>query len=138
MKKGEQRPEKYDDVLYRSKDVLQLFDELDVVDTVPKYSDDIQCGAYRHFLLFLDIDSTSTPTTLQIEVQFRDPHTGKWHSYKQGLFASLFYEDADVASGVQECFSANCVGREFRLKVTGAGTTSSAYFTISAAVEFWN
>ncbi len=71
-------------------------------------------------------------------MQFLNPRTGQWHTYKQGLFASLYWEDTDVANVVQEMFSGECAGREMRLKITGAGTSSSAYFTISASVEFYN
>lgn len=137
-KQDSQRPVLMDEAVYRSGDVLEVFPSRDIVDTVAKYSDPVQCAGFRRFLLYLYIDSTSTPTTLHIEVEFLNPRTGKWHTYKQGLFASLYYEDTDVASGVYECFSGLCAGREFRLKITGAGTTSSAYFTISASVEFWN
>lgn len=138
MKKGDQKPFLYDDILARSSDIVQLFDTEQVIDTNERISPSLECGAFRHFTLYLDIDSTGSPTTLQIKAQFLNRTTGKWHTYKQSLFASLFYEDTDVASGVKEMFNGDCAGREFRITLTGVGTTSSAYFTVSASVEFYN
>ena len=137
MKKGDQRPFLYDGILFRSTDVVQLFDGELVQDTRNHVSDAVECGAFRHFNLNLNIDSTSTPTDLRIQVQFLDTQSGKWHTYKQGLFASLYYEDTDTASGILEMFSGECAGRAMRIVLTGTGTTSSAYFTVSASVEFW-
>lgn len=136
--KGESTPVKQDDALYRSKDIVQLFDAKVINTTNPYVSDGVPCHAFRHFTLYLAIDSTSTPTTLHIDPEFLDPSTGKWYSYKQGLFASLYYEDGDTASGIYEVFTGECVGRDMRLKLTGVGTDSSNYFTVSAAVEFFN
>lgn len=138
MLKGSVKPKKFNGVVERNEESILLFDKEDIKSTNPVYSEAVHCGAYRHFRLSLDIDSTSTPTDLRIEVLFLEEQTGKWFTYKQGFFASLYYEDTDVASGVQECFSGDCSGRAMRIKLTGSGTTSSAFFTVSAAVEFWN
>lgn len=136
--KGDSTPKLQDEVLYRPGEPIQLFDNEAVNNTTPRLSQEIACGAYRHFGLFVYIDSTSTPTTLHIEVEFLDRWTGKWHSYKQGLFASLYYEDGDTASGIYECFQGMCLGRAMRVKLTGAGTSGSAYFTTSIGLDLWN
>ena len=136
--KGSPAPEKINDALIRSKDQIQIFDQKTVVNTTEQLSDAVPCREYREFLLYLAIKSTSTPTTLQVKVQYLDKWTGKWHTYKQGLFASLFYEDTDTANGIYECFSGEVMGREIRVTLTGVGTTSSAYFTVDVAVEFRN
>ena len=139
MKKGDQSPVEYDGILPRTKDVLLLLDKAVVNDDdAPVISDAIQVGAYRHFLLFIEVTSTGTPTTIRYEVQFLNVPTGKWHTYKQGLFAALYYEDTDTADGVCECFHGDCVGREMRVKATVADGSSSAYFTTSVGVELWN
>lgn len=138
MRKGDQFPTLQEEVLYRPKDQLQLIDGAVVNDTNPRYSDSVECAPFRKFGLYVNIDSTLAPTTLRIEVEFLDRWSGKWHSYKQGLFASLYYEDTDVASGVAECFVGDVLGRAFRVKLTGVGTTSTAYFTVSIGVDFWN
>jgi len=135
--KGDSRPVQVSKNLVRSKDSISLFEGLVVNDTNARYSDPITCLAFSKFLLLLYIDSTLTPTDVHIEVEFLDQHTGKWYSYKQGVYASLYYEDSDTASGIYECFMGECSGRAMRLKITGSGTTSSAYFTISASVELF-
>ena len=132
-----EEPVKFGEKVVRSKEQLRLFKDVVVNSTAQLYeSEAIHCGSFREFLLSLDIDSTSTPTTLQVQVQFANSITGKWHTYKQGLFASLFWEDADTASGIAECFKGPCDGRLFRIKLIGAGVTGAAYFTVSASVEF--
>lgn len=136
--KGDPTPVRQDEALYRSKDIVQLFDQKVISSTTPVISDGVPCAAFRHFSLYLFIDSTSTPTTLRIEVEFLEPWSGKWHTYKQGVFAALYYEDGDTASGIWECFQGMCAGREMRIKLTGVGVTSSAYFTNSSAVELFN
>lgn len=91
---------------------------------------------YRHFLLFLEVDSTGTDDhVLQVVVQFSHEDQAKPYDYKQGLFAALFYEDQDTASGISECFSGRCWGREISIKLVGTGVTSSLYFTVSAWLE---
>lgn len=136
--RGDQYPELQDKVLYRNRETIQVFDRFDVINTTEQKSADVECGPYRHFGLFLFIDSTGTPTTLQVKVQFLDRWTGRWYTYKQGPFASLFWEDGDTASGIAECFRDQCLGRAIRITLTGVGTSGSAYFTVSAALEFWN
>jgi hypothetical protein len=136
--KGDQRPALQEDVLFRTQDQIQLFDKVRVNDTVPRVSADIECAPFRKFGLYVYIDSTTTPTTLQIKVQFLDPWSGQWYDHKQGLFAALFYEDGDTASGIYEVFVGDVAGRAMRVVLVGVGTSSTAYFTTSIAVDFWN
>ncbi len=136
--KGEATPQVMDESVVRSGDIIQLFDKLKVDDTVPRISDGVICQAFRRFLLYIKLKSTSTPTTIRYEVQFLDPWPGEWNTYKQGVFAALYYEDADTATAINDCFEGECMGREVRVKITGVGTTSAAYFTTSVSVEFRN
>ena len=131
-------PVKVGEEVARSKDILKLFEKYAVIGTVEVLSPGFICRPFRKFLLYLDIDSTGTPTDLRIKVQFLNRVTGRWHTYKQGLFASFYYEDVDTASGIWECFSGENLGREMRITLTGTGTSGSAYFTVSAYVEFMN
>ena len=137
-KRGSVLPVEINPGLVRSEDIVQLFDNKAVVNTTEQLSDALPCREFREFLLYLKIDSTGSPTTLRIKLQYLDPWSSTWHTYKQGLFASLFYEDTDVASIIAECFSGEVMGREMRLTLTGVGTTGSAYFTTSIAIEFRN
>ena len=122
----------------RTKDQIQLFDKKAVVNTTEQISESVPCAPFRKFGLYIDCDSTGSPTTIQYKVQFLDRWTGKWFTHKQGLFASLFYEDTDTASGIFECFTGDVLGRAMRVTLTGVGTTGSAYFTTSVSLDFWN
>jgi hypothetical protein len=136
--KGLATPEVMDESVVRSGDIIQLFDKFAVVDTVVHNSESVACQAFRRFLLYIKLKSTSTPTTIRYEVQFLDRWSADWMTYKQGVFAALYYEDGDTASGIDECFEGECMGRDFRVRITGIGTTGGAYFTTSASVEFRN
>lgn len=136
--KGSQVPTLQEEVIYRPKDLLQLFDKEVVNDTVPRISNAVECAPFRKFGLYVYIDSTLAPTTLHVEVEFLDRWTGQWYTYKQGPFASLYWEDGDTASGIYECFVGDVLGRAVRVKLTGVGTTATAYFTTSIGLDMWN
>jgi len=143
--KGDQRPVLQEEVIYRPQDLMLLFDKLKIDSIVPQISADVACAPFRKFGLYVALDSTSTPDVIHIEVEFLDPWTGQWYTHKQGVFAALYWEDADTASGIYECFTGDVLGRAMRVKITGvdvaaSGNTFSAtkYFTASIGVDFWN
>jgi len=138
--KGNAVPALQVDELYRPKEPIQLLENVDIKSTTPVISDPVQCAPFRKFGLFVYVDFTGTADTitLHIEVEFLDRWTGKWYTHKQGLFASLYYEDTDTATGIWECFQGECLGRQMRVKLTGAGVSTSNYFTVSIGVDLWN
>ena len=140
--KGDQRPTLQEKIIYRPRDQLQLFDDEIVNDTVKRISDAIECAPFRKFGLYVYIDSEGGSaqllTKLQIEVEFLDRWTGQWYTHKQGLFAALFYEYGDTASGIYECFIGDVLGRAFRVKLSGTLTDAENYFTVSIGSDFWN
>ena len=136
--KGNQIPVRQEEVIFRTTNQLELFDRELVNDTTPRLSSDVECAAFRKFGLYVYIDSTSTPTTLHIEVEFLNRWNGRWYTHKQGVFAALYYEDGDTASGIYECFVGDVVGRAIRVKLTGVGTTSTEYFIASILLDLWN
>lgn len=136
--RGSTKPVKFESTLVRTEEPIQLFDNKVINNTTEQISDAVNCEAFREFGLYLAIDSTSTPTTLQIKIQFLDRWSGQWHTYKQGPFASLFYEDTDTADGIYELFVGDVAGRAVRVTLTGVGTSSSAYFTVSVGLDLWN
>jgi hypothetical protein len=118
--------------------VATLLDAVVFDDVTTTYSSDAQSvKPYRHFALYLDIDSTATPATIRFVPEFSPDGGTTWHEYRQGLFAALYYEDVDTASGLQVCFSGECAGRTFRLRVVATGTTAANKFTVTAQAEFW-
>lgn len=136
--KGDHRPCLQEEVIYRPHDMLQLFDDEVINDTVPRISNAVPCAAFRKFGLFVSSLSSSTPTTIHVEVEFLDRWTGQWYTHKQGPFAALFWEDTDTTPRIYECFVGDVLGRAIRVKLTGVGTTAGATFTVSIAVDLWN
>ncbi len=136
--KGEQHPKLQEGVTYRPKNQLQLFQEKQLRDTIPVYSDAVECAPFRNFGLYLMDWGKNAPENIHFQVQFLERWSGQWYNYKQGLFAALFYEDVDTDPAVYECFCGCVLGRAMRLKVTGIGTTQADFWEFSAAVDFWN
>lgn len=122
----------------RSAEIVTLLDNVELNNTTTAVnSESVAVGKFRRFLLYLEVESSGTPTTVQFIVQFQGRPGGKWHDYKQGPFASLYYEDQDTADGVAECFSGEVAGRSMRVRAVGTGTSATNTFTVSAAVEFY-
>ena len=97
------------------------------------------CYSFRHFTLYLDVDSTGQGFHhICFMPQFGITTRGRFHDYAQGLFAALCYEDEDTVLGIQEVFSGPCDGRFFRIRVIPYATDGDCYFTVSAWVEFWS
>ena len=138
MPKGSAVPEVMDESIIRSHDPIQLFDKHRVNDTVERISEAVVCNAFRKFGLFVHLDSTLAPTTLQVKVQFLNRWDGQWYTYKQGPFAALFWEDGDTGSGIYECFVGECLGRAIRVTLTGVGTSSTAIFDVSVTLDLFN
>lgn len=136
--KGDATPTVQEQSLIRTKDIIQLIDKFILNSTTVKYSDPVICAPFRKFGLYVRIDSTGAPTTIQVKVEFLEKHGGEWYQYKQGLFSSLFWEDTDTASGILEAFVGDVLGREMRVTLTAVGPSSTKYFQTSIAVDFWN
>ncbi len=136
--RGDPTPAVFDNAIIRSKDTIQVCEKRNIIDTTEWESEPIPCEAFRKFLLMVRLDSTGAPTTIQVKVKFLDRWSGEYYTYKQGLFAALFWEDTDTATAIKECFSGDCMGRSMIISLTGVGTTAAAYFTASLAVELYN
>ena len=103
--------------------------------TTAQNSTSLDVSKFRRFLLHLQVLSASTPTDIRFIVQFSDDGGTTWWTYKQGLFASLYYEDQDTASAINESFSGEVAGRLLRLRAVATGTTATATFTATAKIE---
>lgn len=118
--------------------VVTLLDAVvfnDVTTTDQSAAQDVR--QYRGFTLYLNIDSTLAPTDIRFIVEFSPDGGTTWHEYRQGPFASLYYEDQDTASGLLVCLSGDCAGRTFRLRAVATGTSATALFTATAQAEFY-
>lgn len=123
----------------RRRAIVTLIDGILLDDDPTSYnSDAVAVDPWTDFLLMLSVLSANTPTTVQFIVQFSDDGGSTWYSYLQGLFAALFYEDADTATVVRECFSGKVQGRDMRVRAVGVGTGASDTFTVTAKLELWS
>jgi len=138
MAKGDAIPTIQEEVLYRPRQQLQLFDHIEIRDNLPHISPAEPCAPFRKFGLYLMVWGKNEPENLQVEVEFLERWTGQWYHYKQGLFAALFYEDTDTDPAIYECFCGDVLGRAIRVKVTCSGTSAAHFWEFSAAVDFWN
>ena len=98
----------------------------------------IDCSGFRRFRLILTMVSDNTPTDIQFIPQFSNDGGVTFHSFLQGLFASLFFEDTVMSSEITEVYSGEVNGSSFRLRVVATGTTATSTFKVTARVEFSN
>jgi len=92
---------------------------------------------YRNFVLYLDIDSTGAPTDLVFEVQFSDDNVN-FYKLTDHWYGDLRYEDVATASRIRESMGYYIQGRYVRLVATVTGGSATAYFTVTAKIEFYN
>jgi len=82
--------------------------------------------------ILISIDSTLAPTTLRVLAQFSDDEGTTWWDYEEGLWAALFWEDVDTASGIKKAYLLPCGGIDLmRINVTGAGTDATNFFDVT-------
>lgn len=101
--------------------------------TTSRNGSTIDCSQADEFLLFLDLDSTGSPTNVQISVQFSDDDGTTWYPYEVGAFTSMFFIDAQMPKVV--CYSGKCVGNKMRVSGVSAGTDGSNYFDVTAKIQ---
>jgi len=117
-------------------EVTTLIDNVTLDDDPTSYtSDAMAVDGYSQGLLFLDIDSTGSPTLVQIEMQFSDDNGTTWYKLANGFMGSLVYEDTETASGLNECVEIPLTGSLMRLVATATGTDGSNSFDITAKVQ---
>ena len=138
MAKGDATPTIQEEVIWRPRQQLQLFDHEQLRDTVPILSPAEPCAPFRKFGLYLMVWGKNEPDTLHFEVEFLERWSGQWYTYKQGLFAALFYEDADTDPAIHECFCGDVLGRAIRVKLTGIGVSDANHFHVSIDIDLWN
>ncbi len=78
------------------------------------------------------IDSTGQPTDVRILAQFtHDPARVLWEDFEEGLWASLFWEDSDTASGIRKAYTLPISGEStLRFRTIGTGTAAGATFRV--------
>lgn len=133
--KGTATPVKQEIGAVRTQDLIELFDKAIHSSDGTYNSESFVCAPFRKFSLYVRLDSTGAPTLIHVKVQFLNRWDNEWYTYKQGLFAALFWEDADTASGIRESFNGDVQGRQMRVQLTVTGTSSTKYWKTSIAVD---
>lgn len=79
------------------------------------------------------IRSTGTSThVIRILPQFSINNGSSWDDFEEGLWASMYWEDVDTASGIRKIFLLPCGGvDQIRFRAIGTNTTGSNYFTVT-------
>lgn len=81
------------------------------------------------------VESTLAPTNVRVLPQFEDD-ANLWSDFEEGLFASLFWEDTDTASGVRKIFLLPCGGLDnVRFNVVAIGTDANNLFDVTIKVR---
>lgn len=140
-------PDPQNGLVERSEEVIRLHDQVLVNDALARYSNGIPVGPFRKFALYLRIKYTGSADTNVVQVipQFLEPNSGVWHDHLEGIWASMYFEDTVHTTERDYVFTGDCIGREFRVELLGGKASSSGnvptasnYYTVSAAVEFYN
>lgn len=121
--------------IFRRRNSETLIDNQIITDSYTSSS--IHTEDYRNFVLYLDIDSTEEPTDILFDIEFSDDNvtfyklTDLWYGY-------LAYTDIQTATRLLESMGYYIQGRYVRLVATVTGGSSTAYFTVTAKMEFYN
>jgi hypothetical protein len=82
--------------------------------------------------ILIDIDSTLAPTDIRILAQFSHDGGTTWWDFVEGLWASLYWEDTDTASGLLSAFLLPLGGIDtFRIRAVGTGTNAGNFFDVT-------
>lgn len=96
------------------------------------------CSGWAGVWVDVFIDSTGAPTNLRLIARGAgaiggDPN--EWFDFLEGFWASLYWEDADTASGVRQRFNLPLgAWRALQFRLVGIGTGAQAYFDVAIHV----
>lgn len=96
------------------------------------YSAALDIDGWSAVWILIDIDSTLAPTDIRILAQFSDDGGTTWWDFVEGLWASLFWEDADTAAGIKRAFLLPCGGiDDIRVGAIATGTNATNFFDVT-------
>ncbi len=84
--------------------------------------------AYSNVLILIDVDVTSTPTDLLINIEFSHDRAN-WYKFMRGPFGDLRYEDS--AGDKTECLDIPILAPYMRGYAIATGTDGSKFFKLS-------
>lgn len=105
----------------------------DTTSTETNTSARIDTYPWRYCTLMMTIDSTSTPTDIQIQPQVSEDDTN-YFDLKNGALGQWIYDDTYVATAKNMAYNFEVASRYMKVQVTATGLTSgSAFFDITNA-----
>lgn len=105
-----------------------LFDSTGEVFT----SEPFECAPHKEFLLLIDLDVTSTPTNIQIWVEFSHDFVN-WFKLMNGPFGSLMYVSAQ--GDLKECVTGKIIAHWMRIYIVSSGCEATKTFKLSVTAE---
>jgi len=86
--------------------------------------------------VLIAIDSTGAPTDIRILAQISHDSGTTWWDFEEGLWASLFWEDTDTASGILKGYLLPVGGMDaVRIRAIATGTDANNTFTVTVRVR---
>lgn len=96
--------------------------------TTTKTSAAFYCAPYKDGQLFIDLGVASTPTTIQIFLEFSIDGEN-WYVHSHTPWGSLMYEDS--AGALKESLHTELCAPWMRLRAVAVGTDATKTFTLS-------
>lgn len=96
--------------------------------TTTKTSESIYSAPYDDFLLLINLDITSTPTDIIIDVEFSQDNA-QFFKLMNAPFGSLMYEDS--AGDIDEALHGRILADYMRIKATATGTDATNKFALT-------
>lgn len=108
-----------------------------------RHSDPYDVRGYSGVAVHIFVDSTAAPTDIRVLPRFSPDYDGVmlptdaiWSNFEEGLWASLFWEDADNAGGEWRTYYLPCAGQDWMMiAVRAAGTTAVNMFNARVIVR---
>ena len=87
---------------------------------------------YGMVALLVSIDSTLTPTDVRLLPQFSDDDGTTWWDFEEGLWASLYWDDASTATVIYKAFVLPVAGFDsLRIRAVATGSDATNYFDVT-------
>jgi len=111
-----------------------------VFDNVTTSANSSTLNTQRHawVSVYLDVDSTNSPTRIQFIPQVSDDGGTTWWEYDEYHYQTIMFEDTEVASQVNKVLQLPAYGDDFRIRVVATGTSATNEFTVSIEAQAQN
>lgn len=118
--------------------ITTLVDNVRIDDDPTSYtSDELGVSAYNRGYVMLYIDSTLSPTTVQVEIEGSDGEDN-WYPITNGFLGVWIYEDTATASGLYDSNHIELPSEKIRCVITGTGTDATNYFDVTVKIQPYN